>query len=251
MTPASRAVPICSRRNDAAPRVQFADPPRSRTPEIRGAPVRVDRAEASRFRPRTVTTLPWILVAPNAAPVGHPVDAALAGVDVEVGQHVLAGQQRSTGGQPGQQPPVHRVQLADVAVAERAQEAAERRGRPDLGEHVVQAAVAQHVHVIDGVGAHQHPGDQAADLQRRARGLGAGDADIAGRGRSSPAASASRIAGSTRRPRADFRCRTPNASSGPRAGNTLAKCPLDLGDRGVINLYHPRSEGTFVSKFPN
>ena len=27
----------------------------------------------------------------------------------------------------------------------------------------------------------QHPGDEAADLQRRARGLGAGDADVAGR----------------------------------------------------------------------
>ena len=63
---------------------------------------------------------------------------------------------------------------------ERAQEAAERRGRPDFGEHVVKAAVAQHVHAIDGVGAHQHPGDQAADFQRRARGLRAGDADVAG-----------------------------------------------------------------------
>ena len=91
--------------------------------------------------------------AERGALLGHPVDPALAGIDVEVGQHILAGQQRSTGGQASQQPPVHRVQLADVAVAERAQEAAERGGCPHLGEHVVQTAVAQHVHVIDGVGA--------------------------------------------------------------------------------------------------
>jgi hypothetical protein len=61
-------VPICSRRKDAAPRVQFAVPPRSRVPVTSGAASGVDSVEARTFRPRIATTLPWILVVPNPAP---------------------------------------------------------------------------------------------------------------------------------------------------------------------------------------
>ena len=102
--------------------------------------------------------LALVLAAPNAgALLGHPVDpGAGQGIHVEVGRRVLAGQRRSADGQASQQPPVHRVQLADVAVGrDAAQEAAERGGcrTPRRTRLAVHTVVAQHVHVIDGVGA--------------------------------------------------------------------------------------------------
>ena len=54
--------------NDAAPRAEFAFPPRSRVHAITGAPSGVQMVAASAFSPRTSRLLPWILVCPNAAP---------------------------------------------------------------------------------------------------------------------------------------------------------------------------------------
>lgn len=66
--PVSRAVLIAPAANRAAPRAEFAFPPRSRTAAITGAPSGVEMVAASAFSPRTSRLLPWILVCPNAAP---------------------------------------------------------------------------------------------------------------------------------------------------------------------------------------
>lgn len=66
--PVSRAVLIASAANRAAPRAEFAFPPRSRTAAITGAPSGVEMVAASAFSPRTSRLLPWILVCPDAAP---------------------------------------------------------------------------------------------------------------------------------------------------------------------------------------
>ena len=177
--------------------------------------------------------------AERGALLGHPVDPARAGIDARVGQHILAGQQRSAGGQASQQPPVHRIQLADVAVAERAQEAAGRRGRPDsestwcrpqsrstfmpsMKSAPISIPMTRQP-IFSGVlaacgppGPTWRPRDGPARLHRRA------------------ASSAPR-----RRWSRDSRCRTPDVSSVPRAGNTLAKCTLDWGDLGVATNIIP------------
>ncbi len=66
--PVSRAVLTASAANPAAPRAEFAVPPRSRTAAITGAPSGVQIVAASAFSPRTSRLLPWILVCPNPAP---------------------------------------------------------------------------------------------------------------------------------------------------------------------------------------
>ena len=68
MHPAWRAALIASAASDAAPRAEFAVPPRSRAAAITGAASGVETTAASAFRPRTVRLLPWILVCPNPAP---------------------------------------------------------------------------------------------------------------------------------------------------------------------------------------
>ena len=60
--PVSRAIPMVSVTNDAAPRADAALPPRSRTAAITGAASGVLIAAASTFRPRTMRLLPLILV---------------------------------------------------------------------------------------------------------------------------------------------------------------------------------------------
>ena len=62
--PASRAAAA----NRAAPRTEFAVPPRSRVQAITGATSGVQIVAASAFSPRTSRFLPWILVCPNPAP---------------------------------------------------------------------------------------------------------------------------------------------------------------------------------------
>ena len=63
----------------------------------------------------------------------------------------------------------------------------------------------------------QHPGDEAADLQRRARGLGPATRTWPAARRSSPAASASRIAGSTPAAASRFSLRQPLSQEVRRA----------------------------------
>jgi hypothetical protein len=52
---AARAVVIDSATNEAAPRAEFAVPPRSRVPTSTGAQVGVDTAASSGLSPRTRT----------------------------------------------------------------------------------------------------------------------------------------------------------------------------------------------------
>jgi len=68
-------------------------------------------------------------------------------------------------GQAGQEPGGDRVELAHVPEGERAQERAQRRGGVRAGEHSSHPTVAQQGHVIDRVGAGDHPGHQGGDLQ--------------------------------------------------------------------------------------
>ena len=51
--PMARAAPMAPAANRAAPRAEFAFPPRSRVAAITGAPSGVDTVAASAFRPRT------------------------------------------------------------------------------------------------------------------------------------------------------------------------------------------------------
>src|SRR5262249_3484966 len=66
--PAARAVLTDPAAKDAAPRAEFAVPPRSRVAAITGAPSGVLIVATSTFSPRTSRLLPWILVWPNPAP---------------------------------------------------------------------------------------------------------------------------------------------------------------------------------------
>jgi len=97
------------------------------------------------------------------------VDAALQGVDVEEYELAGAGQQVGSGGDADQQLTVDRAELAHVAVAKRAQERSERGGRTDPVERQRHSAVAEQVHVVDAVGAGDHPGQQCRNLDCRVR----------------------------------------------------------------------------------
>ncbi len=100
-------------------------------------------------------------------------------IDVDV--HVLAGltdQQRSLGAQPGQHPGGDRVELAHVAEGELTQERAQRRGCVPAGEDLSGAAVAQQGHVVDRVGAGDHPGHQGGHLRPGVGALVRGHAQV-------------------------------------------------------------------------
>ena len=56
--PAARAVLTASAANDAAPRAEFAFPPRSRVAAITGAPSGVQMVTACACRPRTSRLFP-------------------------------------------------------------------------------------------------------------------------------------------------------------------------------------------------
>jgi hypothetical protein len=101
-------------------------------------------------------------------------------VQVQEADLVGTGQQRSAVGQRGQECCGHRVELADVAEGEAAQERAQRAGRPDAGEQPVHAAVAQQVHVIDRVRAGDHPGHQRRHLQLRVHPAGGLQRELVG-----------------------------------------------------------------------
>jgi len=101
--------------------------------------------------------------------LARPVDPPLDRVDVDKGQRVGTGQQWGLGREPGQHPAMHRRQLGHVAVVERAQERAQRRGGPDPAERGRERAVAQQVHPVDVVGAGDHPRQQRPHLASRVR----------------------------------------------------------------------------------
>jgi len=116
-------------------------------------------------------------VAVGEALLGVAVGLADGVVDVHVGHPVRVarpGQQpRRHAGQPGQGPGGNRVELAHVPEPERAQERAQRRRRPPPVEDLDHSAVPQHVQIVDGVRAGEHPRDHA---RRLGRGVGRGHA---------------------------------------------------------------------------
>ena len=93
-----------------------------------------------------------------------PVDPPLHRVDVHERELVRAGQQRRLPGQFRQQLPARRLQLADIAPGERAQERPQRGRRPDPVEQLRHRAVPQQVHVIDRVGAAAMPATRQPTL---------------------------------------------------------------------------------------
>jgi hypothetical protein len=88
-------------------------------------------------------------------------------VDVDVAGLAGAGQDRGVHGQVDQEPGGDGIELADVAERERPQERAQRGRGPDPGEQTAHPAMSQHIHVINGIRADDHPGDQRGDLQVR------------------------------------------------------------------------------------
>ena len=94
---------------------------------------------------------------------GLAVDLDDGVVDVE--HHPLSGarrseDQRSLDAQASQEPGGHGVELTDVAEGERAKERSQRRGRIGVREDPTHSTVAQQRHVVDAVGAGDHPRDQ-------------------------------------------------------------------------------------------
>ena len=67
----------------------------------------------------------------RCALLGMPVDPFLLRVDVNKREHVPAGQQRGAAGQPGQDQPVHLLQLQHVPPGEGPQERPQRGRRSD------------------------------------------------------------------------------------------------------------------------
>ena len=76
-------------------------------------------------------------------------------------------QARGARGQPSEKPGPHSVELLNMAMSERAQERAQRRGRPHPAEQPSHRAVAQHVEAIDAVRAGEHPTDHRSRLRGR------------------------------------------------------------------------------------
>ena len=104
--PAARAALIASAAKAAAPRAEFALPPRSRVPAMTGAACDVLIVAASMFSPRTSTVFREISVCPNAAPrFSCPVDSPLHRVYVHERELIRAGQQRRQAGHLRQQLP--------------------------------------------------------------------------------------------------------------------------------------------------
>ncbi len=98
MQPAARAVATDCAAKLAAPRAEFAFPPRSREAARRERDRRGDRG-GQHVQPAHQQTLSLDLgVAERRALLGVPVDAFLHRVDVDECQHVPARQQRGTAG---------------------------------------------------------------------------------------------------------------------------------------------------------
>jgi hypothetical protein len=76
---------------------------------------------------------------------------------------------------------------------EHPQERAQRRGRTDIGEQPTHSAVAQQVHVVDAVGAGDHPGDQREDLRSGVDPAAGGDPQPIGQQPRQPAAGGQRL----------------------------------------------------------
>jgi hypothetical protein len=90
-------------------------------------------------------------VAEGRCLLGVAVDLPHRVIDIEEGQSLTAGvaqQGGDPGSEPTEQPRAGPVQLLDVAVGERTQERAQRRGGPDPGEHPDHPTVTQQVGVI-------------------------------------------------------------------------------------------------------
>jgi hypothetical protein len=107
-----------------------------------------------------------------------PVDALLLGVDIDKGQHVLAGQQRGPAGQLAQQQPVHLAQLEHVPPGERPQERPQRGRCPDPAKQAWHGAVPQQAQVIDAVRAADHPRHDGRHLHLRVHPAPVADPDV-------------------------------------------------------------------------
>jgi hypothetical protein len=104
-------------------------------------------------------------VAERGTLLGVAVDLADGVVDIKERDLIRTGEQaRHPLRESGQEPCADLVELLDVAVGEGAQERAQRRGRTDTTEQTAHTAVAQQIHVVDGVGAGEHPADHARGL---------------------------------------------------------------------------------------
>ena len=129
-------------------------------------------------------------------------------------------------GQPGQEPGRDRVELADVTEGERAQERTQRRGRVRALEHPPHPAVPQQGHVIDAVGAGDHPRDQRGDLQPGVRALVARHAQVLiGQQSEAPPSRPAPAPGPARRTTPDSDHRTPPTSPSGCERVSSQRCP--------------------------
>lgn len=74
-------------------------------------------------------------------------------------------QPTSLGSTADQPPPGRRIELTDMAERECTQERSQSRGGVGADEQLLHSAVAQQPHVVDRIGAGDHPGHQRGDFQ--------------------------------------------------------------------------------------
>jgi len=99
-------------------------------------------------------------------------------VDVEEADLIGPGQQRGVPGQVRQQPPGHRLKLQHVPEGEGTQERSARGRGTNPAEDAVHPPVPEQPHVVDAVGAGDHPRDQRADLDRGVAPAGFGQGHV-------------------------------------------------------------------------
>ena len=99
--------------------------------------------------------------------LGVAKDLPVGGIHIQERQRIRAGQQPRHPGQLGQHLPVHRMQLADMPVSERAEERAQGRRRSHLVEYEVGSRVPQPIGVGNTVRPSDHPGQQRHHLRGR------------------------------------------------------------------------------------
>ena len=98
-----------------------------------------------------------------------PVDFLDGVVDTGQSKLIDTGHDRGHGGEVEKPLGRGRVELADMAESERAQERAQRRGGVGSGEQFPQAAMAQHRHIVDGIRTREHPRHQRGHFQTSIR----------------------------------------------------------------------------------
>jgi hypothetical protein len=138
---------------------------------------------------------------------------------------------RGSARQRDQEPRGHRVELADMAEGERAQERPQRGGGVGVREDPAHPAAAGHV--VDRVRARAHPGHQRGDLHSLVRTLVGGQPDMLVGQPAKPGAPPTPRSGTTPLTTRDSARRTPSWS-GPGCERVASQRPFRVESFGTV-----------------